>query len=193
MRESLDPEEVVPPVEIVQASVVGPPPALTAEFIEHVGRLIETNVEYGLRAQIARRSNLPFSEVAERWSMEDLAVELAMSRREIDDARHRCPTCGIDSRDQLTGPEPWAKLGSNIAWRLEIRQCDWCEEKDELQAKLANKTYKRPPPHVHYVPALPGEPFFDESQMPRRVVDEGPPGAPREPPGEPLASDPVEG
>lgn len=185
MPESLDPEAVEPVVGVQGAVGVGPPVALTAEFITHLQNLIEGNPEVGLRMAVARRVGLPFSEVAERWSMTDLAYELAWDRREVDNARHRCPGCGIDSRDQLTESGPRGRLGENPAWRLEVRQCPWCEERDELQAKLAKEQYKRPPPSVHYIPALPGEPFFDEGQIPRPVA----PGEPQEPPGEPPASD----
>lgn len=191
MPESLDPPPVDPGIELRHAVEIGPPPALTSEFIGHLGRLLETNPEAALRMQIARRANLPFSEVVERWSMEDLAWEYASARQDVDNARHRCPGCGIDSRDQLTHLGQRAKLGDNPAWRLEVRSCPWCEERDETQAKLAGETYKRPPPQVHYVPALPGEPFFDDSSIPRAVpvADEGAPQSPQEPPDGLPASD----
>ena len=161
-------------------------------MIAHLERLLDVNPEIGLRMSIARRTHRPMSEVVKRWSMLDLAWELAYDRREIDNARHRCPSCGIDSRDQLTDSGPRAGMGDNPAWRLELTQCPWCEERDELQAKLHGEPYRRPPPHVHYIPALPGEPFFDESQMPKAVRDEPEEALepPQEPPGEPLASDP---
>lgn len=195
MSEGLDPEEVderPPLVETQQASPVGPPPELTAESIAHLENLLRTNPEVAIRMAIARRSHLPMSRVVKEWSMLDLAWELAADRQDVDNVRHRCPSCGIDSRDQLTDSSPRAGLGDNPAWRLEVRQCPWCEEKDELQAKLQGQPYKRPPPHVYYVPALPGEPFFDEGQVPKRIIEEEAPETPQEPPGEPPASNLVE-
>lgn len=169
MSEGLDPEAVdgAPLAEIQEsASPVGPPAALAPERIEHLVHLLDTNPEAALRAQIAHRANLPFSEVVERWSMEDLAWELAITRKEIDRVRHRCPSCGIDPRDQLT---PWGRLGENPSYRLEVRRCPFCEEQAELQAKLNKEPYKRSPPSVYYVPAEPGEPFLDEGQIPTPV------------------------
>lgn len=171
MPESLDPA----PVELQEEpSPVGPPEALSPERIEHYTRLLDTNVEFATRAAIAHRANLPFSEVVERWTLDDLAIEAALARRDIDSARHRCQGCGIDSRDQLT---PGGRLGDNPVWRLDVYRCPWCEERDELQAKVAKERYTRAPPQVRYIPALPGEPFFDDRQIPTSVLSEEPPAS----------------
>lgn len=180
MSESFDPEAIdEAPLGALQEepSPVGPPTAFDPARIEHLVHLLDTNPEAALRASIARRANLPFSEVVERWSMEDLAWEVAINRREVDQARHRCPSCGIDSRDQLT---PYGRLGKNPAYRLEVRRCPWCEERDEMQAKLAKEKYTRAPPVVYYVPAEPGEPFLDESQIPTAVPTEEQPASEEE-------------
>lgn len=128
--------------------------------IERAAELFALNPEFALRMRIARRSGLPFSEVAARWSMEDLAMEAGWDQFLMMDRLERCPDCGVKPSEQLT--PGGRKMGEHPAWRLEVSRCAWCDEKDELEAKRAGRPYKRRPARVAYVPRRQGESFFEE-------------------------------
>lgn len=138
----------------------GPEDVLSLANIERLMDLADGSAEVGLRLSIARRADLPFSEVCDRWTVEDLAWDLAASRMEAADREKRCPSCGVRPDEQL-GPGG-RHLADNFAMRLDVRHCAFCADRDEVIARETNQRYTKPAPNVRYVPRLNDEPFYEE-------------------------------
>ena len=124
--------------------------------------LILTQPDVRLRMGIARRAELPMSEVYDRWSDDDLLWDVAWDKMLADDARHRCQNCGVDPREQLA-PDG-RSLAKNFMWRLEVDRCDFCDEADEIRHRLTkgSERFEPGPPRVRYVPRKGDEKFLPD-------------------------------
>lgn len=151
------------------------PPAdgfFTEERIARLLDLFDVDLEFEVRMSIARRCHLPFSEVAERWTLNDLAMELAWDRRLMLDHIERCPDCGVKPSEQL---KPGGRvMGTHTAWRIEVKHCLWCEERDEVEARETQTPLRKRPPRIVYVPRFPGESFYEPPLAPGSDEDEEP-------------------
>lgn len=130
---------------------------LDPDYIERLKNEIRDNPELQLITEIARRANLPASEVMARWSGWDLALEVASTSLRLESEIRSCPSCGIDPDVMLEGTG--RNLAQDFAWRLDVHHCSFCAERDELAARLASEAYNPRPPVVRFVPRRVGEPF----------------------------------
>ena len=70
-----------------------------AQEIEAAFSLLEASPKARIRARLAQRGPLPYSEVRDRWSDEDLAMDVAYSAWAAAQEEARCPRCGTHPDD----------------------------------------------------------------------------------------------
>lgn len=105
--------------------------------------------------KIARRANLPWSEVADRWSDEDLMRELAWDALEGEDRAKRCHRCGV-APDEMLGDN--GRPAAEPAWKFVVHDCAVCNERAELDDGIRARSDKYgKTAHVKVVPRTPGE------------------------------------
>ena len=79
-----------------------------------------------LRGRIAHEKGLPYSEVRERWSDEDLAMSMAFVAWEAGEKAKRCPECGVDPAE-VQDPDTHRILDHG-AWRISVEDCWFCAQ-----------------------------------------------------------------
>lgn len=130
---------------------------LDPEYIERLKQEIRDDPELSLAVQISQRVGAPVTEVLARWSGWDMALEVAYASIRTEEHIRTCPNCGIDP--ETMHDASGRRLGTGFAYRLQIDDCSFCAERDELAARLAHEEYRPKPPSLRYVPRLKGEPF----------------------------------
>jgi hypothetical protein len=79
-----------------------------------------------IRARIAHEKGLPYSEVMDRWSDEDLAMSVGWVAWEAGEKAKRCPECGVDP-DEVQDPDTHRALAHG-AWRISVEDCWFCAQ-----------------------------------------------------------------
>lgn len=70
-----------------------------SQSIQAAHELLEASPKARIRADLAQRGTLPYSEVRERWSDEDLAMVVAYRAWTAAREEDRCPKCGTHPDD----------------------------------------------------------------------------------------------
>jgi hypothetical protein len=143
---------------------------LDPDYLEGLKAQIAGDYELRLLLEVAFRVGLPLSEVQRRWTALDLAMEVAFASLRADEELRRCPRCGVDADAMLDAGNPHT-LGEHFAYRLEVRSCQFCNDRDELAAKLTGEPHRTPPPIVRYVVRQGDEPFVGPEHQFGAVIE----------------------
>lgn len=171
----------------------------TREQLDEYRRVLDSDPRERLIMSIARRTDRPWSQVAEMWEDDDLGREIVWDEILWEDAAKRCPDCGIHPDEMLRAGSQ--KLSANASHRLAQRRCPFCEEADELNWRAEHPdgsggTYKPRPSRWSWIPRLEGEapaPEVDLWAETRERVRQARASSQWTPPPETLDPDPTEG
>jgi rubredoxin len=136
------------------------------EFEGHVARrleLLQRSDLAQLRMTVARRVGLPYSEVMDRWSLEDLAAELAWDLIEAGKHWDRCPGCGTVRGDVLD-PDSFMPL-DNGRWKLYLDTCHVCGELERANKDLEAESGVAPGTRWRLMPRADGDPWRDDGDV----------------------------
>lgn len=135
-----------------------------AQEIEAAFGLLEASPTARLRAEIAERGNLPYSEVRDRWGPEDLAMVVAYRAWKAQREEERCPHCGVHA-DEVMDPVTLRPLRYGTV-KVSLEGCVICGElakagddltKDDRRAGVAPRLRRR----------APGDPISDTREQRR--------------------------
>jgi len=120
--------------------------------------LIQNSPNVALRMKIARRAELPFSEVSDRWSDDDLLMERAQDFLDFERHMDQCPKCGTDPNDIL-GDDGRVMDGGPI--QVYTTNCPVCPEVAKIEKDMS-ETDRDAGKYVRLRPRPPGAPFVDD-------------------------------
>lgn len=132
-----------------------------AEAVDEVGKyvgLFGRVIDSRVRMMIARRVGLPYSEVLERWSHDDLMAELAWDTMEAADRWERCQSCGT-KRDEVA--DEFGRIRDDSLWKLYLDTCVVCGDRERADGELA-KVKVEPGTRWLLKPRKPGDPWRDD-------------------------------
>jgi hypothetical protein len=122
---------------------------------------LESEGSHRLIMRIARRSNLPFSEVRDRWSTEDLAAELAQDILAVEDQADRCPNCHVHPKEVLD--ENYRELERGM-WKWVLHTCWFCDVGRRAERDLSEEEQKAGASY-RVAHRAPGDPLKDDGDQ----------------------------
>jgi hypothetical protein len=108
-----------------------------AQEIEAAYSLLEASPTARIRADLAQRGTLPYSEVRERWSDQDLAMVIAHRAWTAAREEDRCPKCGTHP-DDVTDPVTLRPLRFG-AVKVSVEGCLMCGELSKAADDLSDE------------------------------------------------------
>ena len=123
-------------------------------------------------AEIASKFGLPMSEVRDRWSEEDITMELALTALHSIEKAEQCPDCGINPGEMFDeNSRALAEPAYMVAWH----SCPVCHDlavlADEAKPDLAEG--EDPPPYQGRYVLKPRQPGDDVRQIQQAHIDAG--------------------
>lgn len=134
---------------------------LPPQHVDEVGEMVnlfERLLDSRLRMMVARRVGLPYSEVLERWSHDDLVAELAWDTMEAAERWARCPRCGVKPSEVL---DEWGRPADDSLWKLYLDTCLVCGEMEKADRDLRSSRVE-PGTAWRLMPRKPGDPWRDD-------------------------------